>query len=52
MSCTGKERRDGIDFDSLIAQLTDHALGKIELTPAQVCSIEILVRTAFADSRR
>jgi hypothetical protein len=49
MPSNDQDTRAGIEIAPLIAQLTDHALGKVELTPAQVRSIEILLRKALPD---
>lgn len=41
--------RTKIQTSQLIKRLEDHALGLIELTPAQVRSIEILIKKTLPD---
>ena len=41
--------REKIKTSMLINRLTDHALGKIELEPAQVASIKILLGKSLPD---
>lgn len=43
------EIRAKIQASQLINRLTDHAFGKIELSPAQVQSIKILLGKSVAD---
>ena len=43
------EIRAKIQASQLINRLTDHAFGKVDLTPAQVRSIEILLKKAVPD---
>lgn len=44
-----EEVRAKIQTSQLINRLTQHALGEIELTPAQVRSIEILLKKSIPD---
>ncbi len=41
--------RAKIQTSQLINRLTDHALGKLELTPTQVRAIEVLIRKTLPD---
>ncbi len=41
--------RERIKVSMLINRLNDHAIGKIELTPSQIKSIEILLRKTIPD---
>lgn len=41
--------RQKIKTTQLVNRLTDHALGKIELSTSQVRSIEVLLRKTLAD---
>lgn len=41
--------RAKIQTSQLINRLTDHALGKVELSPTQVRAIEILIRKTLPD---
>lgn len=43
------EVRAKIQSSQLINRLTDHALGKLELSPTQVRSIEILLKKTIPD---
>lgn len=43
------EIRAKIQTSQLINRLTDHALGKIELSPTQVRSIEVLIKKTLPD---
>ncbi len=44
-----EEWRRKIQTSMLINRLTDHALGKVELTSSQVKAIEILIRKTLPD---
>jgi hypothetical protein len=41
--------RAKIQTSQLINRLTDHALGKVDLSPTQVRAIEILIRKTLPD---
>jgi hypothetical protein len=41
--------RSKIQTSQLVNRLTDHALGKIELSPTQVRSIEVLIKKTLPD---
>ena len=41
--------RERIRTSMLVNRLTDHALGKVRMTPSQVRAIEILLRKALPD---
>ena len=41
--------RSKIQTSQLVNRLTDHALGKIELSPTQVRSIEVLLKKSIPD---
>lgn len=41
--------RAKIQTSQLVNRLTDHALGKIELTPTQVRAIEVLIKKTLPD---
>lgn len=43
------EIRAKIQTSQLINRLTDHALGKLELSPTQVRSIEVLIKKTLPD---
>jgi hypothetical protein len=43
------EVRAKIQASQLLNRLHDHAFGKVELTPAQVRSIEVLLKKAIPD---
>lgn len=43
------EVRQKIQTSQLINRLTDHAIGKVELSPTQVRSIEILLKKSIPD---
>ncbi len=54
MAKNGKPFRDDtwrgrIKISMLINRLNDHAIGKVELTPSQIKSIEILLRKTIPD---
>jgi hypothetical protein len=49
MTPDNKNGRAGIETEPLVAQLREHALGNIELGPAQVRSLEILLRKVLPD---
>lgn len=44
-----EETRARIKISQLINRLTDHAFGKVELSPTQVRAIEVLVRKRLPD---
>lgn len=44
-----EQTREKIRTSQLINRLTDHAIGKVELTSTQVKSIEILLRKTLPD---
>ncbi len=41
--------RSKIQTSQLVNRLTDHALGKIDLSPTQVRSIEVLIKKTLPD---
>jgi len=41
--------RSKIQTSQLVNRLTDHALGKIELSPTQVRAIEVLIKKTLPD---
>lgn len=45
----GDEIRAKIQTSQLINRLTNHALGKVDLSPTQVRSIEVLIRKTLPD---
>ena len=49
MTPDNKDGRAGIETEALVAQLREHALGNIELSAAQVRSLEILLRKVLPD---
>lgn len=44
-----EETRKKIQTTQLINRLTDHALGKIDLSPTQVRAIEVLIKKTLPD---